>query len=129
MSMEEYSNKYKPKKKNYLKPFMPIIGIIILAIAAGMGYITSEPLLRLLQDNVPGVPFSQEMQLVVAGTVFLVIILAFGLIYSAFQPGMPKGVSESDLDREKRDREKEILAAKRRKKEMQAKMRQRNQGK
>jgi type VI protein secretion system component VasK len=123
---DEYAGKYKSKRKNWLKPFLPVLGLLVLAIAGGVGYYVSAPLLALVQQYVPGIPNSQEMQILSGFVVFLVIVSAFALIYAAFQPRLPKGVSEADLDREKREKQKEAAAAKRRKMEMQAKMRQRN---
>ena len=127
MSIEdEYSAKKAAKPKSKWQPFLYALGFIIILVVGALSYFLSEPAFRELRLRISGFPNQPEVRFVVAGAIFLITIMVLSVIYSAFQPRMPKGVTEHDLDREKRERQKEMDAAKRRKKEMQAKMRARN---
>jgi uncharacterized membrane protein len=127
MSIEdEYSAKKAAKPRNKWQPFLYALGFIIILVVGAASYFLSEPAFRELRLRVSGFPSQPEVRFVVAGAIFLIVIMVLSMIYAAFQPRMPRGVSEQDLDREKRERQKEMDAAKRRKKEMQAKMRARN---
>jgi type VI protein secretion system component VasK len=120
-----YGGKYAPRKKNPLKPFYPVIGLLILILGGGFAYLVSPSVTSWLDLRVEGT-FPPQMRLIVAGVIFLLIILVLGMVFSVFQPKTPKGVSEKDLDKEKQERLKEQQAAAKRRKEMQTKMRQRN---
>jgi type VI protein secretion system component VasK len=120
-----YGGKYAPRKKNPLKPFYPVIGLLILILGGGFAYYVSPSVTTWLDVRMEGT-FPPQMRLVVAGVIFLVIVMVLGTIFSAFQPRTPKGVSEKDLDKEKQERVKEQQAAAKRRKEMQSKMRRRN---
>lgn len=121
--MSEYGGKFAPKKKDPLKPFIPVIGLFLAIIAGAIAYFASEPALEVVKTYI-AIGDAPEMRWVVAGAIFLLIIMVVGMLYTVFQPRLPKGVSESDLDREKQEKAKEAAAAARRKREMQAKMRQ-----
>jgi type VI protein secretion system component VasK len=123
--MDEYSGKYAPKKKDPLKPFLPLIGMAILFILGGIAFVLSEPLLQFLQQRVPQA-LDPRMRWALAAVIFIVGVMIIGLIYSAVTPKGPKGITERELDKQKQERAKEEQAAKRRKAEMQAKMRARN---
>lgn len=125
--MSEFSGKYGAKKKTPFKVLYPVIGLIVAAISAGLAYVASEPALAFIQQNIPSFQGDPDtLRLVVAGAIFFIFILLFGMAFAVTQPGIPKGVSEQDLDKEKQLKAKEVAEAKRRKKEMVAKMRQRN---
>lgn len=123
--MSEYGGKYAPKKKPWWQPFLPVLGLVMLIVFGGIAYLLSAPLFEFIDSRV-AVRLAPQVQFLVAGAIFIVFVLLTAMIYSAFQPKMPKGVSEQDLDKEKKERQKEEAAANRRKKEMQAKMRARN---
>jgi len=127
MSFEdEYSSKKAGKARSKLQPFLYAIGFILILAAGAASYFLSAPAFAELKKRISGFPTQPEIQIIVGGAIFLILIMIVAMFYAAFQPRLPKGVSEQDLDREKRERQKEMDAAKRRKKEMQAKMRARN---
>ncbi len=126
MSENQFGTKYAPKKESRLKPFYPVLGLLILIAFGALAYFVSGPITQWV-DGVATIPLPllQLRPIVGVGT-FIVLTLLLAMVYSIFQPKTPKGVSERDLDREKQERIKEDKAMNRRKKEMQAKMRARN---
>ena len=123
---DEYSGGIRKKGRGGLRPFLPAIGFILALAAGAISWVLSEPAVALLRDNIAGIPDDIAVQVVVGAAIFALLITVFAALYSAFQPKQPKGVSERDLDKEKRERAAEEAAMKRRKKEMRDKMRQRN---
>lgn len=126
MSENLFNSKYQPKKPSPLKPFYPVIGLIILILFGAISYFLSRPVTELVDARTTIALEFAQLQLVIAIGIFIVLTLALAAVYSVFQPKTPKGVSERDLDREKQEKMREAAAANRRKKEMQAKMRARN---
>ena len=127
---QQYGGKYAPKKKDPLRPFYPIIGLIIAGIAAAIAYFAAAPLYELirtniLQGNTGQLPPADQMELIVGGMVFLVIVLLFALIFAAFQPRTPK-ISEQSLLKEKQEKEREIRRSRERQRAMREKMRRAN---
>jgi phosphotransferase system glucose/maltose/N-acetylglucosamine-specific IIC component len=127
MSENQYGSKYAPKKPSPLKPFYPVIGLLVLVIFGAIAFAVSQPITNFIDQRVTTMPLPvSQLRIIVGVGVFIVLTLLLAMTYSIFQPKTPKGVSERDLDREKQERQKEEKAAARRKKEMQAKMRARN---
>jgi hypothetical protein len=126
MSENLFNSKYQPKKPSPLKPFYPVIGLIILIVFGAISYFLSRPITELVDARTTIALEFAQLQLVIGIGIFIVLTLALAAVYSVFQPKTPKGVSERDLDREKQEKMREAAAANRRKKEMQAKMRARN---
>ena len=120
---ENLGGKYAPKKKEPLKAFYPIIGLILMSIAGAVGYFSSEWAYELLGQYVDNMPQDDfQMQMVVAFAIFLVITVVFSAIFAVFAPKPPKMVSEKALMSEKQDRERERMRAKKRKAQMRKKM-------
>lgn len=124
-SSKEYSSVKKAEKKRN-NALSPVIGVIVIVIAGALAWFGAEPVFNWLLLNVPGIPAEPALQYVVMGVIFLLVVLLGGLFYSIVAPKPPKGISERDMDREKQRKAAEEQAAKRRKAEMRAKMRQRN---
>jgi hypothetical protein len=129
MTLEEgYTSSRKgPKKPTRFGFLRYAFGIAILLIGGVIAYFASLPVKNFIVQRITTIPNTPEIQIAVGIGIFLMVVMVMALVYSVFQPRIPKGVSEHDLDKEKQARLREELAAKRRKKDMQAKMRQRNQ--
>lgn len=129
MSQNEFRGKYEAEAKKPLQPYYPVIGLIVMAIAAAIAYFVSTPVFEwivpnLLNGNTQGQEL--EIQIAIGVVVWLVIISVFGAMFAVFQPKTSKLVSESALKGEKDEREADRLRAQRRRKQMQQKMRKAN---
>lgn len=127
MSFEdEYAG--KPKKKNPLNAFLPLIGLFLIVAAGGIGYVLSKPLTEALQtsilpDNAQDIADNFETVQAVVGVVVAIVILLFmAALYAMFAPKPTKLTSEKELQREKEAKLAEDLARKRRKQEANRKM-------
>ena len=120
---DNLGGKFAPKKKEPLKAFYPVIGLILMAIAGAVGYFSSEWAYELLGQYVSNLPQDDfQMQMIVAFAIFLAITVVFAAIFAIFAPKPPKMLSEKALLAEKQDRERERLRAKKRKAQMRKKM-------
>ncbi len=129
-NQEQYGGKYAPKPKNRLRPFYPIIGLIVAAIAGAAAYFGAAPLYEIIRvellENSPGLPQPEQMELLVGVMIFLVIVMVFALIFAAFQPRKTIQVSEQSLLKEKQEKEREIRRSRERQRSMREKMRKAN---
>jgi len=127
---QEFGGKYAPKPKEPLRPFYPIIGLIIAAIAGAVAYFGAPPLYELIRTNflqgAAGLPPADQMELIMGVMIFLVITMLFGLVFAAFQPRTPKAVTERGLLEEKQEKERERRRAQHRQRTMREKMRKAN---
>ncbi|MEL6308240.1 MAG: hypothetical protein AAFQ52_08860, partial [Chloroflexota bacterium] len=86
----DYQSKFAPKKKDPLRPFLPIIGLLIMGIAGVVGWYVSPIVLDLglqydiIPAQVTGALTATELQYVVAGMIFLLIVALFATIYAVF---------------------------------------------
>jgi len=118
----------KPKKKNALNAFLPLIGLFLIAAGAAVGYVLSKPATEWLQNtvlpnNYDDIANNFETVQLIVGIVIAVILLLFtAMIYAAFAPKPTKLVSERELKKEKEDKLAEELARKKRKQEVNRKM-------
>lgn len=129
MSFEdEYA--VKPKKKNPLNPFLPLIGLLLIAAAGGIGFVLSKPLTEVLQTNVlpnnaQDIADNFETVQAIVGVITAIVILLFvAAIYALFAPKPTKLTTEKELQREKEEKLAEELARKKRKQEINRKMAQ-----
>lgn len=111
---------------NWGRVLTPVIGLVILVVCIGVGYVLSGPAFSLLKERVPSLPSSSEMQMLVGGGISVVLLLVFGMLYAMVAPKPEKTVSEAQLDKEKKERLAEQMRAKKLKRDMKNKMRQRN---
>lgn len=101
------------KKKNPLAPFFPVFGLLLIAALGAISFVVSQPAYNLLTDNIDSIPANnQQMQLVVGGTIFLILLMLCGLVYAAFAPKPAKRVTEAELKKEKAQKDKETRARK-----------------
>jgi nitrate/nitrite transporter NarK len=126
----EYHEKMVRQKPSKLRPFLPAIGFVLIALFALIAFVLSGPLATFLEERLKiTVPRDQEstLQLAVAGGVFLVLLMILAIFYSLLFAKKPeKAVSEKELEQEKAYRLREKEAAKLRKKKAAAEMRRRN---
>ncbi|MDZ4669368.1 MAG: hypothetical protein SH821_00730 [Phototrophicales bacterium] len=127
MSFEdEYMS--KAKKKTPLNAFLPLIGLFLLAAAAGVGFSLSKPLTEWLQntilpDNSQDIADNFEVVQLVVGAVVAVIILLFAaMMYAVLAPKPTKLTNERELKKEKEDKVAEDIARKKRRQEVNRKM-------
>ena len=131
MGMEsEYVEKMQKQKQNKMRPFLPAIGFVLLALFALIAFALSSPLAGVLDDqlnlNVPSAD-QPKLQFAVAGGIFLILLMILAIIYSlVFAQKGEKAVSEKELEQEKMARLREKAMTKERKKKASAEMRRRN---
>jgi hypothetical protein len=129
MAENEYRGKYEAEKKDPLKPWYPVIGLVLLAIGGAAGFLARVPAYSFLRatllKGVGGLPDDTTMQYVVAFGIGLAIIGIFSLVFAIFAPKSKnrKLVAESTLKDQKDEMNRERQRAKRRKNQMQSKMR------
>lgn len=124
---EEYG--VKQRKGKGLRPFYPLIGLILIgafgAIAYVIGPVVTNSLLDngilILEDNAQYEP----MKLIISGVVFFAMTLIGALLFAIAAPKPKKAsanVSERDLDRERKARMQAELDAKKRQKKVRNEM-------
>lgn len=120
-----FENEYarSKKKKDPIRAFLPVIGLVLIVCFAAISWVVHEPIRDALAENVtdlpqPGQDGFEEIGYVAGGAVFVVLLMITSLMYSAFAPKPEKIVSERELLREKKERAAEKKARERRKKEI-----------
>jgi hypothetical protein len=117
---DEYAG--RKKKRDPLKAFLPLIGLL-LALAMGfIAWVARIAVHDLLIDNITDFPKDEEIQYIIAGVIFLMMMLVFGVIYAIFAPKPDKRASEAEMKKEKAFRRKEELARRERKKRVRKQM-------
>ena len=119
---DEYAG--KQKKKDPLRAFLPVIGLILALAFAAIAYSIMEPVHKLIADNVDGFP-EPEMDTgvmedkyptyAVAGGIFVALVMVATVFFALFAPKPHKQVTENELKDEKRAIERENQERKRRK--------------
>lgn len=132
MSFEdEYAAKRRPKSKNSINAFLPVMGLLLAVALGAVAFVLSGPVHELVMDNMSSFPAGTTAQYVVAGALFVILLMVSGLLYAAFIPKPKQKVTEASLKREKEEVEAERLARKKRQKELQrqaARDRERREG-
>jgi hypothetical protein len=119
--------KYGAEKKDPLKPFYPIIGLIVIVVAGAIGYFAAPSLLTFTKPYLPAEVLARpdnELQLLFAGMIFFVIVAVLGFAFALFAPRPPKEVSDKALIAERNAREMERKRQKKRKSSMRRRMKQ-----
>jgi len=117
-SFREEFPEYEPeeeKKSVSIGAFLPILGLVLAIALGAIAFVLSEPATQLLRDNLDDIPAADEVQYVVGGMIFLMLLMLSGMIYAMFAPKPQKRVTEQDLKKERTMKEREKLAAKKRK--------------
>lgn len=126
--MSDFQGKYAPKKKDPLRAFYPIIGLIIIVIAGAVGWFGAPFVLEYGADYIPravttGISDPLTLQILVAVLIFFVIVAIFAMVYAIFAPKPTKLVSEGALKREREQKLAEQRRMKKRRRKMNARMR------
>jgi membrane protein implicated in regulation of membrane protease activity len=108
--------------KSSLNAFLPVIGLLLALALGAVAYVLSGPAHDFLMQNVSGVPDQPEVQYVVAGVLWLLLLLLSGMIYAMFAPKPTKTASEAQLKKEKIEMQKEAVARKKRQQEINRNM-------
>jgi hypothetical protein len=123
---KDYGGEGRIKKtgRNWQRILLPIVGLLMIVASGVVAFILSSPVGQWLRRNIGsiGSTDARSVQLAAGVGIFIIILLVYAAIYAAIVPKPPKGVSESELDKEKRERFEEEQRAKRRKREMKNKM-------
>lgn len=127
--MAKNQGKYAVEKKDPLAPFYPIIGITILVIAAAVGWFSAPFILELTTDFIPAESLNSLVEIdpnmpiyLIAGSIFLVIVMLFSAIYAMFAPKQDKRLAEGVLMKERQEMEAERKRTKARKRKMRERM-------
>lgn len=126
---DNFSGKYQEKKKQPLRPFLSVIGLIILGLGIAGAYFGSEPVASWLlqQDFLAGAALDlQTLRILVGIVTVLITISIFAAAFAVFQPKTSKLVDEQTLKKEKEQKEAEERRKKKRRQAMLAKMRDAN---
>jgi NADH:ubiquinone oxidoreductase subunit 3 (subunit A) len=121
----------RSRKKSGIAPWLPALGLILVVALAGVSFVLSEPVHEAVyeaffrdEEIASGTfgtedSFDQEnMQYVVGGIMFLVLLMTVGFLYAVFSPKGPKKITEADMRKERKQKQAEILAAKKHKQAM-----------
>lgn len=125
---EEYGVKARSGKG--LRPFYPLIGLILIGAFAAIAYVIGPVVTNALLDN--GILYLEDygaqyepMKLIVSGAVFFAMALLGALLFAVAAPKSKKpgaNVTERDLDRERKARNQAELDAKKRRKKVRNEM-------
>jgi hypothetical protein len=135
MAENEYRGKFEKPKVDPLKPYYPIIGLVLLIIAGAVGFFARQPAYAFIQKTFlagqGGLPDREIMEYVVAFGIGLVIVGIASLVFAMFAPKSKnrKLTSETALKSEKDQMNEERIRAKRRKLQMEMKMKKANRQK
>ncbi len=126
----EIRGKYEPEKKDPLRAFLPIIGLIIIVIAGAVGWFSAPFVLEYGGQYIPSEVTTQldefTLQVLVAVAIFFIIVAVFSAIYALFSPKTNKLVTESTLKQERIAKDQERRRTKARKRKMKARMKEAN---
>lgn len=126
----EIRGKYEPEKKDPLRAFLPIIGLIIIVIAGAVGWFSAPFVLEYGGQYIPSEVTAQldefTLQVLVAVAIFFIIVAVFSAIYALFSPKPNKLVTESVLKQERLAKDQERRRTKARKRKMKARMKEAN---
>lgn len=127
--------KYAVEKKDPLKPFYPIIGLVIMGIAIAVGWFSAPFILDFADDFIPADVITSlkdvhplAPELLVTFLVVLIVGMLFSAIFAIFAPKQEKSVTENSLKAERAAREAERRRTKARKRKMKARMREGSKG-
>lgn len=134
---QNIGGKFAKKKKDPLKPFYPIIGLIVMVAAGAIGIFAAPFAIDMVSSNLPTeimqrneaqltiLSFSiSELELMFAAMIFFVVVGFLGFVFAIFAPKPPKEVSEKALMADKRAMDMERKRLKRRKSAMRKRMKQ-----
>lgn len=128
-----YSGKFVPKKKDPLRPFLPVIGLLMIAAAGAVGWFGSPFLIDwLFTQNYVAIPAAVAdsdpltLQALATMMIFFIIVGFGGLLYAIVAPRPPKLVQENVLGQERKQMELERQREVARKRKMKSRMKNAN---
>lgn len=142
-----YSGKFVPKKKDPLRPFLPVIGLAIIAVAGAVAWFGAPFLLQWLFTqnffSLPDamrstepvtlyadfvVPANVLLQAITALLIFFVIVGIAAVLYAVVAPRPPKLVSENILAAERKQIQLDQQREEARKRKMRSRMKNATKG-
>ena len=122
--------KYETEKKDPLRAFLPIIGLIIMVVVGAVGWFSSPYVLGFLGPYIPIEMTAQldemTLRLLVSAVIFFILIATFSAIYAMFAPKPSKLVTEASLKKERDAKEQERRRTKARSRKMKSRMKAAN---
>ena len=120
MYQDQYEQEEDKSKGLTTNALLPVLGLLLAVALGAIAYVMSEPAHQFLIEQLPDQPDLAEpnLQYVIAGALFLMMLALVSLVYAAFAPKPDKIVPESELRKEKALKERQLKAAKKRKQEM-----------
>jgi Na+/proline symporter len=124
---QNIGGKYVAKKKDPLKPFYAIIGLVIMVAAAAIGYFAAPTIIdsvwQYLPPEIRDIP-ADQLRIIFAAAIFFIVVGFLGFVFAIFAPRPPKGVSERELSVERKNKDKERRRMKKRRSAMRKRMKE-----
>ena len=124
-----FGGKFEEKKRDPLRPFYPVIGLLVMAITGAIAYFGAPFVLNYVRPYLPMVMQTadpQTLQWIFVGGIFLITMTIFGMIYAIFAPKQFIAATEQSLTKERQEKELERKRTIARKRKMIAKMKDAN---
>lgn len=109
-------------KNSPINAFLPVLGFLLIVSLGAVAYLVSGPAHRFLLEQDFGIPANTEVQFVIAGILWLLLMLTSYMLYALFAPKPDKIATERHLKVEKAEKQKEDLARKKRQQELNRKV-------
>jgi uncharacterized ion transporter superfamily protein YfcC len=118
MSFGEDDYEMRNRRKSWRTILLPVMGLLLAVCAAGISFALAAPVTDAVRKNISGVPAGDTLQIAIGFGIFIVLMLVFAALYGVFAPKPTKIISEKDLDKEKKLREKEKIAQRKRRRQV-----------
>lgn len=120
---EEYGSSGKRRRSKGIRPWLPLIGLLLLLSFGAMAFVLSEPLYNAAASTFV-MDVTPEVGRLVAGVVLFVVFSFIGLIiYAIFAPKRTHLTNEHLLERERQAKKAEQVAKKKRQRQVAIEMR------
>ncbi len=120
---EDYGSTGRRKRSKGIKPWLPVIGLLLLVSFGAMAFVLSEPLYNAASSAFV-MDITPDVGRLVAGIVLFVIFSFIGLIiYAIFAPKRTHLTNENLLERERKSKKAEQVAKKKRQRQVGIEMR------
>ena len=119
MYQDQYEQEEVKSKGLTTNALLPLFGLLLAIALGAIAYVLSAPVHELIIEQFPNnVGLAEpDLQYVIAGALFVMMLAFVSLVYAAFAPKPDRIVPESELKKEKMLKERERKARKRRKQE------------
>lgn len=107
---------------NWRNVLLPVMGFLLLGSGAAIAFALSAPATEFLQSRVDLPQDTDGLQIVIGVGIFLIVLLVFATFYALFAPKPDKIISENELAKEKKAREREVIAQRKRRREINMNM-------